>query len=98
MLLKLELELYRKCIKTTQQVIDIDKSNLRAYLLKGKALIRLGKDNQALSCFDDSLNGPESFYGDVIVASEIYQLSESLKLKLSMNASFENKDSPIVNL
>lgn len=51
-----KLELYRKCLKTTQVVIEKEVTYLASYLLQGKAYVAIGKDDKAIEVWDKGLS------------------------------------------
>ena len=80
-----ELEMYRKCIKTCQGVLEIKSNCLRAHFIHLKALVKLGKDSQCQEICGRILSGPSNSYisEDISIVLEIRNLQEFVGLRLS---------------
>jgi hypothetical protein len=82
----LALELNRKCIKDCDAAIGIDKCNLRAYLLKGKAYQALKKGKKATHTFNEGVvagaNG-----GDVFLFIELRDLVAGKAVSTAANGA-----------
>ena len=81
-----ELELYRKCIATSQKVTELDPSCMRASLLHAKSLNKLGRNNEAISVCEEALsNTHNSIYGDAYLAMELRDLKQLMIAEKVMN-------------
>ena len=81
-----ELELYRKCIATSQKVLELDPTCLRASLLHAKSLNKLGRKNEAIGVCEEVLsNTNHTIYGDAYLAMELRDLKLSMIAEKMVN-------------
>ena len=80
-----ELEMYRKCIKTCQGVLELKTNCLRAHFIHLQALVKLGKDDQCKEICERILTDPSNSFlsQDISIVLEIKKLREHVVLRLS---------------
>ena len=74
-----ELGLFRKCVRVCDEAIDLWSGQMRAFYLKGKALVAMKKHLEAIEVFEEAINSITD-NSDGMIALEIRYLYQELML------------------
>jgi tetratricopeptide (TPR) repeat protein len=80
---ELKLEMYRKCLKTTQMIIDNDETFLASYVIQGKAYALTDKPDKAIEVWTKAFQYCDS--------NSIFDCSIILELQNLINYHKQNK-------